>query len=75
MSQRFEENFFLEKMGLGKWLILAIIFGFAYTQLPMYASNQNQYLLHGYAESTGELANDWLANTADQTPVFSAFVK
>lgn len=75
MSQRFEENFFLEKMGLGKWVILAVIFGFAYTQLPMYASNQNQYLLHGYAESTGELSSDWLANTADPTPVFSAFVK
>jgi len=75
MLPSFEERFFMERMGLGKWLILAVLFGLSYTQLPMYASNQNQYLLHGYAESTGLLAEDWLAQTADPTPVFSAFIK
>src|SRR5262249_25753578 len=42
---------------------------------PLYYSNQNQYFLHGLAEAGfGLLRHDWLANTADPTPVFSALV-
>jgi hypothetical protein len=52
-----------------------MLFAIAYTQSPLYYSNQNQYFLHGLADGGyGHLANDWLANTADPTPIFSAFV-
>src|SRR5579871_4242271 len=52
-----------------------LLFGLAYTQAPLYYSNQNQYFLHGLATAgRGLLADDWLANTADPTPVFSGLV-
>ena len=59
------------------WGALAILaFGLAYGQSPLYASNQNQYFLHGAAEAgIGFLSEDWLANTADPTPVFSWIVE
>src|SRR5260370_31439093 len=51
------------------------VFGVAYTQAPLYYSNQHQYFLHGLAQSgRGQLHDDWLANTTDPTPVFSALV-
>jgi len=54
---------------------LSLLFSIAYTQAPLYYSNQNQYLLHGLAAAgEGELADDWLANTADPTPVFSGLI-
>lgn len=57
------------------FLLAALIVGLCYTQYPLYSSNQNQYFLHGLAASgNGNLAEDWLANTADPTPVFSAMV-
>jgi hypothetical protein len=50
-------------------------FAVAHTQAPLYFSNQNQYLLHGAAAGGhAALAGDWLANTADPTPLFSAVV-
>ncbi len=53
----------------------SILFGVAYTQAPLYYSNQNQYFLHGLAQAgLGNLDQDWLANTQDPTPVFSAIV-
>lgn len=56
-------------------LVLAVAFAVAYTQSPLFYSNQNQYLLHGFAAGGhGHLAHDWLANTHDTTPVFSALV-
>lgn len=56
-------------------LITLLFFGLACTQAPLYYSNQNQYFLHGMAHAGhGLLADDWLANTADPTPVFSALV-
>src|SRR5262245_38533871 len=58
------------------FLLLALVFGLAYTQAPLYYSNQNQYYLHGLAAAhRGHLDEDWLANTTDPTPVFSALVK
>jgi hypothetical protein len=55
--------------------LLAIAFALAHTQSPLYFSNQNQYFLHGLADGgSGQLARDWLANTRDPTPVFSALV-
>jgi hypothetical protein len=56
-------------------ILLAVLFAIAYTQSPLFYSNQNQYLLHGLAAGGhGHLANDWLAGTRDPTPVFSALV-
>jgi hypothetical protein len=55
-------------------LLLAVAAGFAtaYTQSPLFYSNQNQYLLHGLAQAGyGHLEHDWLANTSDPTPLFS----
>jgi hypothetical protein len=51
------------------------LFSAAYCQAPLYYSNQNQYFLHGLAQAgEGFLARDWLAQTLDPTPVFSALV-
>ncbi|MGD0173492.1 MAG: DUF6798 domain-containing protein [Anaerolineales bacterium] len=51
------------------------VFALVYTQLPLFASNQYQYFLHGLAQAGyGYLSKDWLAGTADPTPVFSALV-
>jgi len=62
--------------GLGGFLLLAIAGGVTFGQAPLYSSNQNQYFLHGLARAGfGFLRQDWLANTADPTPVFSALVE
>jgi hypothetical protein len=51
------------------------VFALVYTQLPLFTSNQYQYFLHGLAQAGyGYLSKDWLAGTADPTPVFSALV-
>jgi hypothetical protein len=56
-------------------MLLAVAFAVAHTQSPLYFSNQNQYFLHGLAAGGhGHLDRDWLANTRDPTPVFSALV-
>jgi type III secretory pathway component EscS len=58
-----------------RFLIWGILLGLAYGQAPLYTSNQNQYFLHGLAQAgQGLLAEDWLANTTDPTPVFSWLV-
>lgn len=60
---------------LAWFVVLATLFALAYNQSPLYTSNQNQYFLHGLARAGyGVLAEDWLANTADPTPLFSALV-
>jgi hypothetical protein len=57
------------------FLFWTAVFGVAYTQAPLYYSNQNQYFLHGLAAAGhGFLDQDWLANTRDPTFVFSAGV-
>ena len=58
-----------------EFLILTLVFGIAYTQSPLFTSNQNQYFLHGFSTAgIGDLDQDWLANTLDPTPVFSLIV-
>lgn len=53
----------------------AFAFALAYLQVPLYFSNQHQYFLHGLAQvGFGDLASDWLANTVDPAPVFTALV-
>ena len=67
---------------LHKWPLLILkyscwtfIFTVIYAQSPLFTSNQNQYFLHGLAESgVGFLKNDWLAKTLDPTPVFSFLI-
>jgi hypothetical protein len=57
------------------FLFWAGVFALVYCQAPLYYSNQNQYFLHGLADGgLGFLDADWLANTADPTPVFSWLV-
>jgi hypothetical protein len=57
-------------------VLLGLLFAIAYTQSPLYTSNQNQYFLHGLAQAgLGFLEQDWLANTLDPTPVFSMLVE
>jgi hypothetical protein len=57
------------------FVLLGILFSVAYTQSPLYTSNQNQYMLHGMARAgVGFLDQDWLANTLDPTPLFSALI-
>ena len=52
-----------------------VLLGLAHGQAPLYTSNQNQYFLHGLAQAGhGLLAEDWLANTTDPTPVFTWLV-
>lgn len=61
--------------GLVRFLFWSLLFGLAYTQPLLYYSNQNQYFLHGLARGgLGFLDEDWLANTADPTPLFSTIV-
>ena len=56
-------------------LLLLLVFALAFQQEPLYSGNQNQYLLHGLANAgSGLLKFDWLAQTADSVPVFSALV-
>jgi hypothetical protein len=60
---------------IATFLLASLFFSLAYAQSPLYTSNQNQYFLHGLAEvGYGNLSRDWLANTLDPTPLFSALV-
>ncbi len=66
---------FTPTMVLTLWIGIAILFGLAYTQSPLYEGNQNTKFLHGLARAgTGYLQDDWLANTVDPLPVFSGLV-
>ncbi|HWQ83772.1 MAG TPA: hypothetical protein VN363_04350, partial [Anaerolineales bacterium] len=57
------------------WVLFTALFSLAYTQAPLYEGNQNTKFLHGLAEAgRGYLQYDWLANTVDPLPVFSALV-
>jgi hypothetical protein len=52
--------------------IAAFLFAFCHTQPFHIYSNQNQYFLHAAAAAgEGDLASDWLATTADPTPLFT----
>lgn len=56
--------------------LTGVLFTLAYSQAPLFTSNQNQYFLHGLAAAGyGNLAQDWLAGTLDPTPVFSWLVQ
>jgi hypothetical protein len=60
---------------LGFGIAGIILFCMAYSQAPLYYSNQNQYFLHGFTKAKlGYLEKDWLGNTTDPTPLFSGLV-
>lgn len=62
-------------ISLGRFLLIALLFGISYTQNPLYTSNQNTYFLHGLADGgLGFLDQDWMAQTVDPFPVFSLLV-
>ncbi|MCX7607941.1 MAG: hypothetical protein N2049_01800, partial [Anaerolineales bacterium] len=64
----------MRKLGLS--LLLTLAFAATYTQSPLFTSNQYQYFLHGLAQAgVGMLREDWLANTADPTPLFSLLIE
>lgn len=58
------------------WLLVwCVLFAVAYTQSPLFFSNQHQYFVHGYAlADVGYLRDDWQANTQDPTPFFSRLI-
>ncbi len=61
--------------GLAKFMGWSLVFGVIYAQSPLYTSNQYEYFLHGLARAGyGYLSHDWLANTVDALPLFSALV-
>ncbi len=60
---------------IGYFLLLGLVASICYVQSPLYSSNQNQYFLHGLARAGfGLLDGDWLAGTADPTPIFTLLV-
>ncbi len=55
---------------------LVFLFAASYTQRPNYYSNQNHRFVHGLAHAGyGRLHEDWLANTIDPSPLFSALIE
>lgn len=54
---------------------LILLFAISFPQKPLFSSNQNAYFIHGLANAgIGYLHLDWLAQTTDPFPVFSALV-
>jgi len=73
-SKSFSNKYFF--LSIGRWVLLALIFGLTYTQSLLYDGNQNTKFLHGLAHAgLGFLNADWMANTADPLPVFSFLVQ
>lgn len=65
----------VQKSNLAFIVLWTVLFTLAYSQAPLYTSNQNQYFLQGIAKAgVGYLSEDWLANTLDPTPLFSGMV-
>jgi len=58
------------------FILACLLMALIYTQLPLYASNQHQYFLHGMAQAgLGSLDEDWLSTTREPTPLFTLLVK
>ena len=58
------------------FILACLLMALIYTQLPLYASNQHQYFLHGMAQAgLGSLDEDWLSITREPTPLFTLLVK
>ena len=76
MTQNLESKSGFNKTStLGFGIASIILFCMAYSQAPLYYSNQNQYFLHGFTKAKlGYLEKDWLGNTTDPTPLFSGLI-
>lgn len=82
-AARLTENYYMMTMNpttkarfllIGKFLLM-LVFAISILQWPLYSSNQNTYFVHGLANAgVGHLNLDWLAQTTDPYPVFSALV-
>jgi hypothetical protein len=70
---------FLEPKGIQRWTYIGVatlIFAIAFTQDPLYTSNQTTKFLQGLAQAgLGNLQEDWLANTIDPLPAFTFLVR
>ena len=63
-------------LAIGSAFFAIILFALAYTQSPLYSSNQNTYFLHGLAQSGyGTLEQDWQAQTTDSFPLFTGLAR
>ena len=63
-------------LAIGSVFCAIILFALAYTQSPLYSSNQNTYFLQGLAQGGyGLLEQDWLAQTTDPFPLFTGLVR
>ncbi|NET33293.1 MAG: hypothetical protein F6K19_14945 [Cyanothece sp. SIO1E1] len=65
-------------VSVSKFVVIALAFGLAYTQDPIFNSpeNQNTKYLQGLAKAgLGFLNEDWLVSTVDPLPVFTFLVK
>ncbi len=59
-----------------QWLLCGFLFVVFHPKAPLYTSNQNTKFLHGAGDAGyGFLENDWMTNTLDPLPLFTAFVK
>jgi hypothetical protein len=54
--------------------LCAVVLALGYRQQPVFFGNQHTYLLHALKDQLGGLRHDWLANTRDPQPVFSALM-
>jgi len=70
MPQNLEHKTGLYKTNtLGFGIAGIILFCMAYSQAPLYYSNQNQYFLHGFTKAKlGYLEKDWLETPPIQPP-------
>ncbi len=63
-------------LGPAGWALAGLAFALAYTQAPLFTGNQNSKFLIGLARAGyGSLSRDWLANTTDPFPLFTALVR
>jgi hypothetical protein len=57
-------------------VVTTLLFAIAFTQDPVYISNQTTKFLHGLAQAgLGNLQEDWLANTINPLPAFTVLVR
>jgi hypothetical protein len=63
-------------LGPAGWALAGLVLALAYTQAPLFSGNQNTKFLIGLARAGyGSLSRDWLANTTDPFPLFTALVR
>ncbi|QKQ27832.1 hypothetical protein [Candidatus Reidiella endopervernicosa] len=57
-------------------LIAALLFALSFTYKPLYTDNQNtKFLIAAGQTNHGQLSQDWLANSIDPLPIFTAIIR